>query len=244
MSRSLSQRLIGLATLLIATGILLLPTIGSTSSKKVAERPSGELMNEENLRTEYDTLMNWRISKLQRQDQWGSILIPTAFALYGAGVYAFFSSSPPRWSWLILWLAWIGAFGLLFLWRWNDYIVDETIRVSAYPRMVQIEEQLEMYAVREFVRRAFWPDRKDWPSRQEIEKLNSDYKVSYGTVRSNITRSICTSKKSTPTDTRSLFKWDHVAAMLIAGSFIANLFFMLLKIIGSCVSASGSTDQL
>jgi hypothetical protein len=165
------------------------------------------------LQTEYAALSDWRISKLQRQDQWGAILFPVSVALF-AGVMGL---SNDKYGTMIL--GWLGSGILLFLWRWFDYHNDTTIRKYTYPRLVELEEILGFKSVREYLKNIWWPKhpQSDWlPTRSDIEARNRELDSVSFLKR---VRGIGIG--------RPLFKWDAVALYLwVAESLIVLLFIV------------------
>jgi hypothetical protein len=187
---------------------------------------SGGNAGTEYLKDEYVALMRWRASKLGRQDIWGAILLPSAFAVYGKGLYDFLSK-PTTTGIFLLGLSWFAASVLLLLWRWNDYLVDDTIKKYAYPRLLELEDQLGFQAVKEFVQSSFSIDldlRRNSDSRDKyVKKLGGDQK-SPGFV--DVLKRVFTFWKKSE-DPRNLFKWDRVAGFMIVLSGIIVLFITL-----------------
>jgi len=152
------------------------------------------------LQTEYTALNQWRISKLQRQDQWGAILFPSSIGVFTGAI-----SLAERRTEIVL-LAWLASGVLLLLWRWYDHHNDRTIRRHTYPRLVELEELLGFKSLREYLRDVWWPERPDpaWlPTRADVEGRNAelDSKPLLEHVRGVAAG-------------RPLFKWDSIALLL------------------------------
>jgi len=126
------------------------------------------------LATEYSALNDWRNNKVDYQATWGAILVPVALVFYGGG---FVSSNGNGW---VIGVSWLGECVLLLFYRLVIMETDLGILKTAYPRMVEIEEQCGGTFTRLFLKKAgWWPekrDARDWlPTREDVQKVVREY---------------------------------------------------------------------
>jgi len=108
--------------------------------------------NVEWLRTEYEVVNQWRISKVEQNGILTYIFVPIATGTFFGSLLI-----ESSFQWFPI-LAWAFSTFLIIFWRVYAHYLDDGI-VNTYPRIVELEEKLSFQSTRRYLRLRWWPDK-------------------------------------------------------------------------------------